>query len=63
MANLGPLRCQRCNKPIGYIRIVAKSSLDSRPDIDNLRLDATCMECGGASGFYRREAINETLMF
>ncbi len=62
MVNFEPLRCQRCNKPIGYVKIVAKSSLEAKPNIDNLLLDATCLECGG-TGFYSVEHISEISMF
>jgi hypothetical protein len=48
------LRCGKCGKPIGYVTISAKSFLESRPDLDNVQVSGTCLDCRGGSGFYQR---------
>ncbi|MGD6851516.1 MAG: hypothetical protein ACQCN6_05590 [Candidatus Bathyarchaeia archaeon] len=54
MSENKPLRCQKCGKPLGYIDLTAKNMFQSKPSLDNVRLIGTCMECHGATGFYRR---------
>ncbi len=49
-----PLRCKRCGKPIGYVKVIIKSFLVPQPALNNVQLVATCMECSGKSRFYRR---------
>jgi hypothetical protein len=48
------LRCEKCGKPIGYVSVTAKSFLESRPDLDNVRVVGTCLDCRGGTGFYQR---------
>jgi hypothetical protein len=54
MVGSTPLRCQRCGKPIGYVTVTVKSSLQTKPDLDNVKVVGTCMDCTGGSGFYPR---------
>ncbi len=48
------LKCKKCGKPVGYVTLSAKSFLVSTAAIDNVKLVATCLECSGKTGLYRR---------
>jgi hypothetical protein len=55
------LKCEKCGKPIAYVSISAKSMLDSKPDLDNVAVSGTCMECQGqGGGFYQRNFLEQT---
>jgi len=54
MADSKPLKCQKCGKPVGYVLVTAKSFLVSTQTLDNIKIDATCLDCSGKTSFYRR---------
>jgi len=54
MVGSSPLRCQRCGKLIGYVSVAAKNLLETKPDLDNIAVQCTCIECSGRTGFYLR---------
>jgi ribosomal protein S14 len=54
MSDAKPLRCQKCGKPLGYVTVAPKSFLATKPSVENIKLVATCPECSGGKGFYRR---------
>jgi hypothetical protein len=54
MSEKNPLRCQKCGKPIGYVTLTPKSVLEQKPNLGNVRVVATCIDCWGGMGFYRR---------
>jgi len=54
MSESEPLRCQRCGKPIGYVAVSAKSFLVTNPNVDNVKLTATCVDCYNQNSFYIR---------
>ena len=54
------LKCQKCGKPIGFITVTAKSPLEARPNLDNIRIGGTCMEClGYRTGFYSQKGLTQ----
>ena len=54
MSESKPLRCQKCGKPIGFVTLSAKSFLVANPDMDNVKLTATCMDCSSQTSLYIR---------
>lgn len=44
-----PVRCQKCEKPVGYITVLAKGLLLPRQPLENIKIVAICMECFGKS--------------
>ena len=54
MSKSEPLKCQKCGKPLGYVSVTAKSVLAAKPQVDNVKLAATCIDCTGGNSFYRR---------
>jgi hypothetical protein len=54
------LKCGKCGKPVAYVSVNAKSFLESRPDLDNVAVSGTCMECSGHTGFYQRNFLEQT---
>jgi hypothetical protein len=54
MSESKPLKCQKCGKLIGYITVSAESLLVTKPDVDNVKLTATCIDCSGQNSFYIR---------
>ncbi len=54
MSESKPLRCQKCGKPLGYVTVTPKSFLAAKLTVDNVKLVATCIDCSGGTGFYRR---------
>ena len=60
MADGKQLKCQKCGKPIGFITVTAKSALEARPNLDNIRVAGTCMEClGYRTGFYSQKPLGQ----
>jgi hypothetical protein len=54
------LKCEKCGKPVAYVSVTAKSLLESKPDVDNVNVSATCMDCRGGTGFYQRNFLEQT---
>ncbi|MCW3982420.1 MAG: hypothetical protein NWE96_00315 [Candidatus Bathyarchaeota archaeon] len=54
MSENKPLRCQKCGKPLGYVTITARSLLEAKPDLGNVRLVGTCMGCRNGGRFAPR---------
>ncbi len=52
MSENKPLRCQKCGKPLGYVTITPKSFLETKPDLNNVRIAGTCMDCRAGRNFY-----------
>jgi len=55
MVGSSPLRCKRCGKLIGYVSVAVKNPLETKPDLDNISVQGTCVECAGGTGFYQRD--------
>ena len=45
MNNTGPLRCQKCGKPLGYVTVLAKGLTSLPQPLQDVKLFAVCMEC------------------
>ena len=54
------LKCDKCGKSVAYVSVNAKNFLESKPDLDNVAVSATCMACSGHSGFYQRNFLEQT---
>ena len=49
-----PLKCKKCGKPVAYVTVAAKSFIEAKPEVDNVKLVATCIDCSNGNSFYRR---------
>jgi hypothetical protein len=54
------LKCEKCGKPVAYVSLTAKSFLESKPDLDNVAVSGTCMDCQGHGGFYQRNFLEQS---
>jgi hypothetical protein len=54
------LKCEKCGKSVAYVSVTAKNFLESKPDLDNVAVSCTCMECSGQGGFYQRNFLEQT---
>lgn len=41
----GPVRCQKCGKPIGYITVLGKGLMGMQQPVQNVKIVAICMDC------------------
>ena len=47
MVGSGPVRCQKCGKPIGYVTVLAKGLMGIQQPLENVKVVAVCMDCAG----------------
>jgi hypothetical protein len=40
-----PVRCQKCEKPIGYVTVLSRGVTSFQQPIPNVKIIAICMDC------------------
>ncbi len=54
------LKCEKCGKPVAYISLKARDFFELKPNLDNVVVSGTCLECQSGSGFYQRNFSAQT---
>jgi hypothetical protein len=51
MSEANPVKCQKCGKPVGYIKVVPSGFLQTQSPVEGVKIVAVCMNCHGQRKF------------
>jgi hypothetical protein len=45
MSEAKPVKCQKCGKPVGYIKVVPSGFIQTQRPVEGVKILAVCMNC------------------